>query len=76
MLYYNFFKSNLRSDLFSGDKLEAVTWYVKGISVLEKGIQVPISGATPEDKEKITRLQAKMIKNLEMARERLKILGK
>ena len=43
--------------------------------MLERGVQVSTMGSSPEDKEGILRIQAKMNKNLEMARERVKVLG-
>ena len=62
--------------LTAGNKEEAVGWYRKGVMVLEKGIKVTTIGASPQDKENIVRIQAKMMKNLEMAKERIKDLGK
>ena len=52
-----------------------MTWYVKGISVLERAINVPSTGASSSDKEAIIRIQTKMMKSLEMAKERLQVLG-
>ena len=60
----------------AGDKEEALGWYLKGVAVLEKGVKVSTMGASPKDKENIIRIQAKMMKNLEMAKERIKDLGK
>jgi len=57
-----------------GDKNDAMQWYQKGIHELESGLAVQSMGASPEDKEKIIRLQAKMQRNLEMAKERLAVL--
>ncbi|XP_076816246.1 spastin-like [Clavelina lepadiformis] len=54
----------------NGKKEDALMWYDKGISMLEKGINVPKMGASVDDKTKIIRIQTKMMKNLQMAKER------
>uniref|UniRef100_A0A8C4PZW5 Spastin n=1 Tax=Eptatretus burgeri TaxID=7764 RepID=A0A8C4PZW5_EPTBU len=56
-----------------GRKEEAVDWYKKGISELEKGIAVQIDGEG-EVFERARRLQAKMKTNLVMAKDRLDLL--
>ncbi|XP_022599434.1 spastin isoform X1 [Seriola dumerili] len=57
----------------TGEKEEAVQWYKRGISELEKGIAVEI---TPQvgDRERAKRLQDKMVNNLTMAKDRLALL--
>uniref|UniRef100_A0A3Q3FQQ5 Fidgetin-like protein 1 n=1 Tax=Labrus bergylta TaxID=56723 RepID=A0A3Q3FQQ5_9LABR len=57
----------------TGDKEQAVLWYKKGISELEKGIKVEIS-VQGEQYERAKRLQDKMEANLTMARDRLALL--
>uniref|UniRef100_G3NKK2 Fidgetin-like protein 1 n=1 Tax=Gasterosteus aculeatus aculeatus TaxID=481459 RepID=G3NKK2_GASAC len=59
----------------SGDKEEAAQWYKKGISELQRGIAVEITGQG-EQYDRSKRLQDKMVTNLTMARERLALLGK
>lgn len=54
-----------------GNKDDAILYYTKGISVLEKGIGIKTLGASAQDKEKIIRLQTKMKANLSMSKERL-----
>ncbi|KAJ4948374.1 hypothetical protein JOQ06_019908 [Pogonophryne albipinna] len=58
----------------SGAKEEAVQWYKKGISVLERGIAVEITGQAGEQYDRAKRLQDKMVTNLNMAKERLSLL--
>uniref|UniRef100_A0AAQ4Q726 microtubule-severing ATPase n=1 Tax=Gasterosteus aculeatus aculeatus TaxID=481459 RepID=A0AAQ4Q726_GASAC len=60
----------------SGDKEEAAQWYKKGISELQRGIAVEITGQAGEQYDRSKRLQDKMVTNLTMARERLALLGK
>uniref|UniRef100_A0A8C5FGY9 microtubule-severing ATPase n=1 Tax=Gadus morhua TaxID=8049 RepID=A0A8C5FGY9_GADMO len=58
----------------TGVKEEAVQWYKKGIEDLQRGIAVEVTG---EDQyERTKRLQDKMVTNLDMAKERLSLLGK
>ncbi|KAJ0005028.1 hypothetical protein NQD34_011242 [Periophthalmus magnuspinnatus] len=57
----------------TGEKEEAVQWYKRGISELERGIAVEIN-AQGEQYERAKRLQDKMINNLTMAKERLVLL--
>ncbi|XP_033031998.1 spastin isoform X5 [Trachypithecus francoisi] len=56
-----------------GQKEQAVGWYKKGIEELEKGIAVIVTG---QDKqcERARSLQAKMMTNLVMAKDRLQLL--
>ncbi|KAM6220409.1 spastin isoform 4-T4 [Rhynchocyon petersi] len=56
-----------------GQKEQAVEWYKKGIEELEKGIAVIITGQG-EQCERARRLQAKMMTNLVMAKDRLQLL--
>ncbi|KAG9344266.1 hypothetical protein JZ751_010935 [Albula glossodonta] len=58
-----------------GHKEQAVQWYQKGIAELEKGIAIQVTGQG-EQYERAKRLQAKMITNLTMARDRLELLAK
>lgn len=58
-----------------GQKEQAVEWYKKGIEELEKGIAVIVTGQG-EQYEKARRLQAKMMTNLVMAKDRLQLLEK
>uniref|UniRef100_A0A8C9Y5U7 microtubule-severing ATPase n=1 Tax=Sander lucioperca TaxID=283035 RepID=A0A8C9Y5U7_SANLU len=58
----------------TGEKEEAVQWYKKGISVLERGIEVEITGQG-EQYDRAKRLQDKMVTNLTMAKDRLALLG-
>ncbi|XP_031157485.1 spastin-like isoform X2 [Sander lucioperca] len=57
----------------TGEKEEAVQWYKKGISVLERGIEVEITGQG-EQYDRAKRLQDKMVTNLTMAKDRLALL--
>uniref|UniRef100_A0A8C8Z459 microtubule-severing ATPase n=1 Tax=Prolemur simus TaxID=1328070 RepID=A0A8C8Z459_PROSS len=59
----------------AGQKDQAVEWYKKGIEELEKGIAVIITGQG-EQCERARRLQAKMMTNLVMAKDRLQLLEK
>ncbi|KAM8784990.1 spastin isoform 4-T4 [Rhynchonycteris naso] len=54
-------------------KEQAVEWYKKGIEELEKGIAVIVTGQG-EQCERARRLQAKMMTNLVMAKDRLQLL--
>ncbi|XP_076991117.1 spastin isoform X5 [Tamandua tetradactyla] len=56
-----------------GRKEQAVEWYKKGIEELEKGIAVIVTGQG-EQCERARRLQAKMMTNLVMAKDRLQLL--
>ncbi|XP_034856751.1 spastin isoform X5 [Mirounga angustirostris] len=56
-----------------GQKEQAVEWYKKGIEELEKGIAVIVTGQG-EQCERARRLQAKMMTNLGMAKDRLQLL--
>uniref|UniRef100_A0A8C2NJL2 microtubule-severing ATPase n=1 Tax=Capra hircus TaxID=9925 RepID=A0A8C2NJL2_CAPHI len=58
-----------------GQKDQAVEWYKKGIEELEKGIAVVVTGQG-EQCERARRLQAKMMTNLVMAKDRLQLLEK
>ncbi|XP_066863956.1 spastin isoform X4 [Kogia breviceps] len=58
-----------------GQKEQAVEWYKKGIEELEKGIAVVVTGQG-EQCERARRLQAKMMNNLVMAKDRLQLLEK
>ncbi|CAM4474737.1 hypothetical protein PO909_015679 [Leuciscus waleckii] len=58
-----------------GDKDKAVQWYRKGITELEKGICIQVTG-TGEKANRARKLQDKMISNLNMAKDRLELLGK
>lgn len=58
-----------------GQKEQAVEWYKKGIEELEKGIAVVVTGQG-EQCERARRLQAKMMTNLVMAKDRLQLLEK
>ncbi|XP_060042811.1 spastin isoform X3 [Erinaceus europaeus] len=57
----------------AGQKEQAVEWYKKGIEELEKGIAVIVTGQG-EHCERARRLQAKMMTNLVMAKDRLQLL--
>ncbi|XP_032764816.1 spastin isoform X1 [Rattus rattus] len=59
----------------AGQKEQAVEWYKKGIEELEKGIAVIVTGQG-EQYERARRLQAKMMTNLVMAKDRLQLLEK
>ncbi|KAJ6664717.1 hypothetical protein lerEdw1_006290 [Lerista edwardsae] len=58
-----------------GQKEQAVEWYRKGIEELEKGIGVLVTGQG-DHYERARRLQAKMMTNLAMAKDRLQLLEK
>ncbi|KAF6321764.1 spastin [Rhinolophus ferrumequinum] len=58
----------------AGQKEQAVEWYKKGVEELEKGIAVTVTGQG-EQCERARRLQAKMMTNLVMAKDRLQLLG-
>ncbi|XP_051023460.1 spastin isoform X2 [Acomys russatus] len=58
-----------------GQKEQAVEWYKKGIEELEKGIAIIVTGQG-EQYERARRLQAKMMTNLVMAKDRLQLLEK
>lgn len=58
----------------SGEKVEAVQWYKKGIAELEKGIAIEITAQAGEQYERDKRLQDKMVTNLAMAKDRLVLL--
>lgn len=57
----------------TGEKEQAVQWYKKGITELEKGIAVELT-AQGEQYDRAKRLQDKMICNLTMAKDRLTLL--
>nr|XP_036865280.1 spastin isoform X3 [Manis javanica] len=57
----------------AGQKEQAVEWYKKGIEELERGIAVIVTGQG-EQCERARRLQAKMMTNLVMAKDRLQLL--
>uniref|UniRef100_A0A8C5BUB8 microtubule-severing ATPase n=1 Tax=Gadus morhua TaxID=8049 RepID=A0A8C5BUB8_GADMO len=59
----------------TGVKEEAVQWYKKGIEDLQRGIAVEVTGEG-DQYERTKRLQDKMVTNLDMAKERLSLLGK
>ena len=59
-----------------GDKGDALSWYLDGVDELQKGIAISPVGSSPEDKAKISKLQAKMLNNLEMCRGRISDLSK
>ncbi|NXN94390.1 SPAST protein, partial [Rhinopomastus cyanomelas] len=58
-----------------GQKEQAVEWYKKGIEELEKGIAVLVVGQGDQC-DRARRLQAKMMTNLAMAKDRLQLLEK
>ncbi|GAA6094302.1 spastin [Tachysurus ichikawai] len=58
-----------------GPKVQAVQWYRKGIAELERGISIEVTGSG-EKADHARRLQDKMRRNLNMAKERLQLLGK
>ncbi|KAM6939564.1 spastin-like [Xenentodon cancila] len=71
---FEFMSAALRIDEDEkGDKLQAVSWYQRGIAELEKGVAIHISGSG-ETSERDRRLQKKMTANLIMARDRLQSL--
>uniref|UniRef100_A0A674ESM2 Spastin n=1 Tax=Salmo trutta TaxID=8032 RepID=A0A674ESM2_SALTR len=55
-------------------KEQAVQWYKRGIAELERGIAIEVT-ENGEKYERDKRLQAKMITNLIMAKDRLELLG-
>uniref|UniRef100_A0A6Q2YIY8 Spastin n=1 Tax=Esox lucius TaxID=8010 RepID=A0A6Q2YIY8_ESOLU len=55
-------------------KEQAVQWYKRGIQELERGIAIEVAG-NGEKYERNKRLQAKMITNLIMAKDRLELLA-
>ncbi|KAJ1153962.1 hypothetical protein NDU88_006720 [Pleurodeles waltl] len=57
----------------AGEKEQAVEWYKKGVEELEKGLAIVITG-NGEQCERSRRLQAKMMANLVMAKDRLQLL--
>uniref|UniRef100_A0AAR2KCU9 Spastin n=1 Tax=Pygocentrus nattereri TaxID=42514 RepID=A0AAR2KCU9_PYGNA len=61
-----------------GHKDQAVEWYRKGITELEKGIAIQVTGTggMHYKSDRARRLQAKMTTNLTMAKDRLELLGK
>ncbi|XP_069091102.1 spastin isoform X1 [Pleurodeles waltl] len=59
----------------AGEKEQAVEWYKKGVEELEKGLAIVITG-NGEQCERSRRLQAKMMANLVMAKDRLQLLEK
>ncbi|CAI5653709.1 spastin isoform X1 [Oreochromis niloticus] len=58
----------------TGEKKEAVQWYKKGISELERGIAIELTGQAGEQYDRAKRLQDKMVTNLTMAKDRLTLL--
>ncbi|XP_067115225.1 spastin isoform X1 [Osmerus mordax] len=58
-----------------GHKAKAVQWYKRGITELERGIAIEITG-NGEQFERDKRLQAKMTTNVIMAKDRLELLAK
>ncbi|XP_041789131.1 spastin isoform X2 [Chelmon rostratus] len=71
---FEFISAALRIDEDErGDKQQAVGWYRRGITELEKGLAIQISGSG-EKCERDRRLQNKMAANLLMAKGRLQSL--
>ncbi|XP_062282915.1 spastin-like [Scomber scombrus] len=71
---FEFISAALRVDEAErGDKHQAVGWYQRGISELEEGVAVQVTGSG-EKCERDRRLQNKMKTNLMMTRERLQSL--
>ncbi|XP_039649834.1 spastin-like [Perca fluviatilis] len=71
---FEFISAALRIDEDEqGDKQQAVGWYQRGITELEKGLAIHISGHG-EKSERDRRLQSKMTTNLIMTKDRLKSL--
>ncbi|XP_074065774.1 spastin isoform X2 [Macrotis lagotis] len=70
---YISFALRIDEDEKAGQKDQAVEWYKKGIEELEKGIAVVVSGQG-DQYERARRLQAKMMTNLVMAKDRLQLL--
>ncbi|XP_039893669.1 spastin-like isoform X1 [Simochromis diagramma] len=58
----------------TGEKKEAVQWYKKGISELERGIAVELTGQAGEQYDRAKRLQDKMVTKLTMAKDKLTLL--
>uniref|UniRef100_A0AAX7VHJ9 Fidgetin-like protein 1 n=1 Tax=Astatotilapia calliptera TaxID=8154 RepID=A0AAX7VHJ9_ASTCA len=57
----------------TGETKEVVQWYKKGISELERGIAIELTGHR-EQYDRAKRLQDKMVTNLTMAKDRLTLL--
>ncbi|XP_027706372.1 spastin isoform X1 [Vombatus ursinus] len=72
---YISFALRIDEDEKAGQKDQAVEWYKKGIEELEKGIAVVVSGQG-DQYDRARRLQAKMMTNLVMAKDRLQLLEK
>ncbi|XP_041838847.1 spastin isoform X2 [Melanotaenia boesemani] len=71
---FEFMSAALRIDEDEkGDKQQAVRWYHRGITELEEGVSIQVSGSG-ETPDRDRRLQKKMAANLIMARERLQSL--
>ncbi|XP_031807097.1 spastin isoform X7 [Sarcophilus harrisii] len=70
---YISFALRIDEDEKAGQKDQAVEWYKKGIEELEKGIAVVVSGQGDQC-DRARRLQAKMMTNLVMAKDRLQLL--
>ncbi|XP_027706374.1 spastin isoform X3 [Vombatus ursinus] len=70
---YISFALRIDEDEKAGQKDQAVEWYKKGIEELEKGIAVVVSGQG-DQYDRARRLQAKMMTNLVMAKDRLQLL--
>uniref|UniRef100_A0A3P9DDI5 microtubule-severing ATPase n=1 Tax=Maylandia zebra TaxID=106582 RepID=A0A3P9DDI5_9CICH len=58
----------------TGEKKEAVQWYKKGISELERGIAIELTGQAGEQYDRAERLQDKMVTKLTMAKDKLTLL--
>ncbi|XP_001371504.1 spastin isoform X1 [Monodelphis domestica] len=72
---YISFALRIDEDEKAGQKDQAVEWYKKGIEELEKGIAVAVTGQG-DQYDRARRLQAKMMTNLVMAKDRLQLLEK
>ncbi|XP_045904466.1 spastin-like [Micropterus dolomieu] len=73
---FEFMSAALRIDEDEqGDKQQAVVWYQRGITELEKGVAIQIAGSG-ETYERDRRLQKQMTSNLIMAEDRLQSLVK
>lgn len=73
---FEFMSAALRIDEDEqGDKQQAVVWYQRGITELEKGVAIQIAGSG-ETYERDRRLQKQMTSNLIMAKDRLQSLVK
>ncbi|XP_044519630.1 spastin isoform X3 [Gracilinanus agilis] len=70
---YISFALRIDEDEKAGQKDQAVEWYKKGIEELEKGIAVAVTGQG-DQYDRARRLQAKMMTNLVMAKDRLQLL--